>query len=146
MKRTDLESVYAMACAAKGFKPNDDQFRLWWKILHDIERSDLESAMIEWFTAHIEFPMPADLLPLVRKGSRVQAAIATTRTTYARWKCPECGIYQSGFIAPEDERPRRCNGIPTQRTDGGRICGALMVEVFREDNFTTGNKYKSEVA
>lgn len=60
------------------------------------------------------------------------------RTTLARWKCPECGTTQAGFIYPDDHRTRRCQGIPRdRRTDtnarGQRICGAAMVEIHRED-------------
>jgi hypothetical protein len=59
-------------------------------------------------------------------------APAPERNVYAGWKCPDCGSTRAGYISPTDFKPRRCLGIPkSQRTDGGRICGALMVEVYR---------------
>ena len=47
----------------------------------------------------------------------------------ARWHCPDCGIYMSGFIAPDDREPRVCKG--NARDDRG-MCGGIMNEVFRE--------------
>jgi len=54
------------------------------------------------------------------------------RRIYASWKCTECGIACGGYILPSDFRTRRCEGIPkTRHTDGGRICGGLMAEIYR---------------
>ena len=55
----------------------------------------------------------------------------------ARWKCPDCGRTQCGWITADDNAPRRCEGIPKdRRTDanrnGRRICGALMQCVYSE--------------
>jgi hypothetical protein len=55
------------------------------------------------------------------------------RTYLARWECPDCGRTMCGWITEYDNAPRRCTGIPkTGRTDGNRICGALMQCVFSE--------------
>ena len=57
----------------------------------------------------------------------------TPREVYAAWKCTECGVVRGGFISPYDYKPRRCLAIPSsKRTDGSRICGGSMNEVFRE--------------
>ena len=57
-------------------------------------------------------------------------------TQLVRWKCPECGVFSSGFISPADHDLRRCQGIPKdKRTDcnrnGTRICGAILDVVHR---------------
>lgn len=60
------------------------------------------------------------------------------RTTLARWRCPDCGIFSAGYIEQLDYKPRRCQGIPRNRDtretrDGRPICGALMVQVQGEN-------------
>lgn len=56
-----------------------------------------------------------------------RASLDAKRTTLAGWKCPDCGTAMSGLIAADDERPRKC------------VCGALMEQIHREDNFHGGN-------
>ena len=78
------------------------------------------------------FPSIGEILTVVgvqrvARHNREQLAV---KTELARWKCPECGIYQSGFIAPTDYEPRVCRGIP--REGKGSVCGAVMVQVHRE--------------
>ena len=75
-------------------------------------------------------------------------ALKANKTTLARWHCPECGIHMSGFIAPDDRYPRRCQGIPkdNKKTDhdsrGYRICAAIMDQIYREDNASCNGKVK----
>ena len=73
----------------------------------------------------------------VARQNRISGA---NRTTLVRFQCPECHYLCSGFVTPQDHDERRCQGFPKERkTDDDReICGALMVEIYREDGFKTG--------
>jgi DNA-directed RNA polymerase subunit RPC12/RpoP len=69
--------------------------------------------------------------------SRRNRARMAHQTVLVHYRCPDCGVYRSGWIPPDDHAPRRCNGIPRDRRtdnnpDGVRVCGALMDEVHRE--------------
>ena len=72
-------------------------------------------------------------------------AVAANKTTLVRWHCPECGIHFSGFTSAEDFRDRRCQGFSKDKevTFPRKICGALMEEDFREDNFKSGNQARA---
>ncbi len=72
---------------------------------------------------------------------RNRTSIESRKTTLVRFQCPECLYTCSGFTMPDDHRERRCMGFPRdKKTIDDTICGALMLEIFREDNFKTGNK------
>jgi hypothetical protein len=88
MKKTELEGVYQVACSAKGFQPNGDQFKVWWKVLGACERPDLEGALMAWFAAHVEFPMPAELRVSADALRRLRTAKVTTY--FQQQVCPKC--------------------------------------------------------
>ena len=50
------------------------------------------------------------------------------KTYLVRWRCPDCGIYVSGYIRSDDEPLRVCRG--NARIDAKRvsfeICGGIM--------------------
>lgn len=50
-----------------------------------------------------------------------------------RYQCPDCHVFASTFTSADDFRPRQCHGIPRDRNSGKRICGAVLVEVYREN-------------
>ena len=54
-----------------------------------------------------------------------------------RWQCPDCRIYQSGWITELDYDPRVCRGVPRgapQKNESGDPvpCGAIMRVVHDE--------------
>lgn len=137
MTTKELEKIYKLACDGKGYEPNDGQFKIWKQTLGWSEECDLSQALTWWFADNTDFPMPALLKPLLEKARLARVARATGQKDLVRWHCPDCGIYRSGFISPNDQFSRRCEGVPKdKRTDtnreGRRICGALMIEVYRE--------------
>jgi hypothetical protein len=87
MKRNELESIYAVACAAKGFQPNDSQFKVWWKTLGVIKREDLEAALMAWFSTHADFPMPVELRIA---ADNVHSARVKMREYHQQQVCPKC--------------------------------------------------------
>lgn len=88
MKKTELETIYALACSAKGFQPNDSQFRVWWKTLAAIDRPDLESALMAWFSTHADFPMPAELRLAADNLKRERTK--QTAEYHQQQQCPTC--------------------------------------------------------
>jgi hypothetical protein len=93
MKKDDMEGIYNVACSAKGFAPNDDQFRIWWKTLGGYERADLEGALLMWFTTNTGFPMPADLRFAADGIKRERTAVVTE--VLQQQICPKCkGVVQ----------------------------------------------------
>ena len=142
MRENQLRVLYETACAGKGFEPNDGQFKIWKQTLGWIEERDLAQALVEWFMDNQGFPMPADLKPLAMANKRRREASLAAPLDLVRWRCPDCHITQCGFIAPEDNAPRRCRGIPRSgqydiNYQGARICGALMVQESRITNYTS---------
>lgn len=87
------------------------------------------------------FPPLHDFLePLRNLQAKRAISPELDKTTLVRWQCPDCRVFTSAFVVPADHRDRRCQGIPRdKRTDenpnGLRICGAILEELFREDNF-----------
>lgn len=64
--------------------------------------------------------------------SRRNRLEASRNTRMVRWRCPACGVYICGWVAPSESLERRCKGLPVSgRTDrnnyGVPICGAEMV-------------------
>lgn len=76
-------------------------------------------------------------------------AINARKTTMVRWECPDCGIHNSGFVAPDDHRERRCQGFSKDKDlswdprGGRKICGALLKEDFRQDDYKSGDQRRT---
>lgn len=87
------------------------------------------------------FPPLHDFLePLRNLEAKRAISPELDKTTFVRWQCPDCHVFAYSFVVPNDHRQRRCQGIPRdQKIDendrGTRICGALLFEVYRENNF-----------
>ena len=87
----------------------------------DLERGDGELA----------FPEVGTLLALtqVQLVARINRDKAAKEQMLVRWRCPECGVYRSGFVHQQDHEPRICRGVPLE---GSGICGAVMQETERQ--------------
>jgi hypothetical protein len=83
------------------------------------------------------FPEIGSILAAVAAaaGRRKAAASLATEQVLVRWRCPDCGIYKSGFISPTDHQPRTCSGIGRAGHSGER-CGKIMAEVDRQETCT----------
>jgi hypothetical protein len=95
--------------------------------LADLERKEGELA----------FPDIATVLGMftVVATARLNREARGREKQLVRWRCPECGIFKSGFIAPDDSQPRICGGnqrIAPKRVSSAEICGAVMTEIHRE--------------
>lgn len=137
MTPNEMRDVYIAACDVKGYEVNDGQLALWKRIMGHLEKRDLMLGLDSWYAHETNFPMPVELKPLAELARRIRINRISEAKELVRWKCTDCGIYRSGFISPEDQAERRCQGIPKDgRTDtdfrGVRICGAVMSEIFRE--------------
>lgn len=113
MMTKDLEGIYKTACSAKGFKPDGEQFKTWKKTLIGCDRSDLELALMTWFSTHAGFPMPADLRPVAEDAKRKRTALGAE--AYQQQQCPKCdGIV--GMMRPlRDQFRTWCVGCQSYR-------------------------------
>ena len=140
MKPNELEKIYHDACFAKGYEPNDGQFKVWKQTLGWLEKQDLEAALTAWYGSETRFPMPAELKPLAMANKQRRDAGIAQPLDLVRWRCPDCKITMTGFIPHYDEGYRRCRGIPRdgkydQNHQGERVCGAQMVMESRITNY-----------
>lgn len=151
MTTKELEGIYATACAAKGYTPNDGQFKIWKQTLGWCERKDLEAALVEFFTNNTGFPMPAELKTLSESARRQRVSKLEQKTELVMWRCPECGIGCSGFPPVGDTTPRTCRGLPrtgpSQDEHGNRIyCGAILEEKYRGELGNQGMRLEGRTA
>ena len=145
MKKSELKPVYVDACIRARTKPAGSEEAVWYSQLGDGDIRDLKAAIDAHFEKSQWMPKESELKPLIEQARRARCSASTGRTTYARFECPDCGIVTGGFIEALDFRVRRCRGIPKDRATGSRICGGRMDEIFRQDNFETGNRSVADV-
>jgi hypothetical protein len=141
MTKTELKPLYAEAAARARSTPSASELAVWFSYLGNLDIRDLKSAIDEHFAKSQWMPKESELKPLAEQARRSRSSQSSGRTTYARWRCPDHGIIVGDFIVPTDHKSRRCRKkTPDTRPNvyGPVICGALMHEIFREDNFTTG--------
>jgi hypothetical protein len=137
MKPSELERIYAQACATKGFQPSDGQFKTWKQVLGWCEAGDLAQALIWWWESETDFPMPVELKHLAGRAMRERLARDAEPKDYCHWECPVCGFTMSGFIPPSDIEPRACRscyapkGTTPRCLPMGDMCGAIMEVVER---------------
>ena len=67
----------------------------------------------------------------VRATSRINREANADCTALARWKCPECGVFASGYIRPDDADTRYCRNVPKREHKAGEHCCTPMREVYR---------------
>ena len=143
MTTKQLEKIYQSACQAKGYEPNDGQFKIWKQVLGWFEEADLNAALASWFTDNVTFPMPAELKTLAGHALRQRQAKSATQRYLVVWICLKCNWLMSGYLAQGESADRFCRGkwgplLPpnSPRIDGkrpereylsdGRICGAEL--------------------
>jgi len=142
MNDGQLRNVYQTACDAKGYDANEGQFKIWKRLLGWSEMRDLGRAIEMWYEEETNFPMPAQLKPLVDRAVRERSAKSRAKTDLVRWQCPICGGTCAGFIPPDDFAPRTCKSIygPMLRPDEpcqnrslplNDTCGSVMNEICR---------------
>jgi hypothetical protein len=151
MTTKELEGIYATACQAKGFEPNDGQFRIWRQTLGWVDRADLEQALIWYFSENTNFPMPSELKTLAGRAQQARVARTSEARFLVVWLCPVCGFRQSGFLAQNADARRYCPShwgpllpIDAPRVEGkrperiqltkGTICGHDLQVVTDERN------------
>ena len=129
MTEKELRNLYQTACDGKGYIGNEGQFKVWKQTLGWCEERDLAKALVAYFQDNTGFPMPAELKTLAESARRARITAASAIKELVRWRCPDCGIYRSGFLEPADHEPRICHGIARE----GGNCGGLMEEIHRKD-------------
>lgn len=144
MTKSELKPLYTDACIRARCAPNASELAVWYSQLGEADIRDLKAAIDAHFAKSQWMPKEGELKPLVEQARRARCSASTGRTTYARFRCPDCGTVTGGFVEALDFRVRRCRGIPRDRATGSRICGGRMDEIFREENFRTGNGQDSE--
>jgi hypothetical protein len=83
------------------------------------------------------------------RNARLNRVEAEMHKALVRWRCPDCSLRMSGWVARGDTRERRCKStygpwtpwnppaVPAKRTflPEGQICGALMIVIHDEGQF-----------
>ena len=142
MTKPELKTLYVEACARARTKPSQSEEAVWYSKLGHLDIADLSSAIDSHFNKSQWMPKESELRPLADQAKRGRFTLANAKTTYARWRCPiHRGVILAGFIEPQDRWIRRCpKALDGQRNqDGPVICASQMDEIFRENNFETGN-------
>ena len=127
MKETELKKAYARACQTRGYEPSEGQFKTWKQTMMFFESVDIERAIDLWYESSTTLPMPAELKPLIERARRERTTKLHNQADFVAWKCPECGLTQSGW--PED--PARTRYCP-RKGDRETICGQTMLIVCRD--------------
>lgn len=141
MKKSELKPLYVDACIRGRVKPNGSEEAVWFSAFGHGDIRDLKAAIDAHFEKSSWMPKESELKPLMEQARQVRiTAGVAVRSTYARWKCPECGIERGDFIETSDHRARKCNGMRHTDGRGIRVPGPEMTEIFRQDNFQTGNR------
>lgn len=139
MTKTQLEELYKVSCAGKGFKPTDGQFKVWTLTLLHLEHADLSQALVWYFSENTNFPMPAELKQLAEKSRRQRLAAKDNRQRVT-FVCPVCRMRVVGFYAPGEDTTVTCRSSDGPWTPGKGcaklppcadrtqqpICGAIL--------------------
>ena len=144
MTKPELKTLYVEAAARARVAPNLSEEAVWFSKLGALDIADLKAAIDAHFDKSHWMPKESELRPLAENAKRGRMIQANASTTYARWRCPvHPAVVVGAFIEPTDFRKRRCpKSINDKRRnpDGAVICAAKMDEIWREDNFSSGNK------
>jgi hypothetical protein len=140
MTTKELQGIYETACHAKGYTPNDGQFKIWRQTLGWCERKDLEAALVSYFTDNSGFPMPAELKPLSEHNRRLRVAQASESRALVVWLCPVCGYRRSGFLTSLESAYRKClsHWGPLLALDAPRVKGVRPERIQLEDGQVCG--------
>jgi hypothetical protein len=143
MTKTELKPLYAEAAARSRATPSGSELAVWFSYLGHLDIRDLKLAIDDHFAKSQWMPKESELRPLAEQAKRGRMTQSNSKTTYARWECPtHRGVIVGDFIEASDRWPRRCPKVILESvgTENGKtICAARMTEIFREDNFATGN-------
>lgn len=147
MTKAEMKPLYVDACVRARTKPNQSEEAVWYSKLGFLDIADLKSAIDAHFNKSHWMPKESELRPLADQAKRGRMTLSNAKTTYARWRCPDHpAVIVGDYIEPSDYRARRCpKALDGHRNgDGAVICGAAMVQFFREDGFQTGNTRAKE--
>jgi hypothetical protein len=142
MKPREVEDIYEDACRSAANRPVPDpsQAAAWKRELIAFDAADLRDGLVTWWRSNKWVPLASELRPLAEQARRSRNSRTVGRTTYARWQCSEHrSVIVGHFIEPNDYQVRCC----PKQLDSGTTCAARMNEVFREDNFNTGNQTRA---
>ena len=131
MTDSELKAFYTEAIDRPRFKrPYDgEDLKLWKRMIGWAEAADMRTALDSWWADHIEYPMPAELKPLLERARQGRMARSAVHKFLTRWKCPGCGIFACGYVTASEDLTRACRGIPRGRQG---ICGEIMSVCYTE--------------
>ena len=139
MKPTETSAIYSEACRSRRIVPQEEEGRLWHKVLSGFDAKDVRSAVDIWgkdVTLGKDgaprgkwLPAPAELTPLVEKILRDRETHAAVPRCYVRWLCPKCSYFLAGYLGVGESGGRTCS-IALGLT--GLKCGAIMEIVTDE--------------
>ena len=146
MKPAEMEDIYRTACSGKGFEPSDGQFKVWKQTLGWCEKRDLSQALIWFFQASKDFPMPADLKPLAEKARLQREMKDASPQEQVEYECPQCHLPFSAVVEAGDTKPRIClvNGYQGRLT-GCRVPSRRTVAACQCRKSRSAHDLRSEV-
>lgn len=149
MTKPEVKSLYTEAAVRARCAPNASELAIWVSQLGAADIRDLKAAIDAHFEKSSWMPKESELKPLMEQARQARTAAGyALRSTYVRWQCPDHpAVIVAGFVEPLDFRARRCPKAirDTNHPDGPVRCAAKMNEIFRQNNFETGNRSVADV-
>ncbi len=97
MKPEETKRIYERACRAKRVVPQDEEGRLWHRVLRSFPAEDVEKALDEWWADTTPghdgqprgkwLPAPAELKPLVERIAAQREAARRAPQDLLYWEC-----------------------------------------------------------
>lgn len=136
MKRQELDDIYWQACDTKGFKGTEGALKTWRSVLMFLDKRDVEAALVKWFAANKDFPMPSDLRQLASSTEAARKAKAAAPQELVEMVCGLCGTwYSKTFLAGTPIGIIHCNA--PKLGPRGTICGGTLIEQSRGSSIET---------
>ena len=139
MKPSETTAVYLEACKSRRIHPQEEEGRLWHRILSHYDLKDVQAALDLWAANGTPgkdgeargkwMPAPAELKPLVEAIVHEREVRAAIKRYRVRWRCEACRFTMIGFLAVGEPSSRACpsvsapNGLPLP---AGLTCGAPL--------------------
>ena len=139
MKPSETTAIYVESCRSRRIVPQEEEGRLWHKLLALYDAKDVRAALDVWWADTTLgkdgeprgkwMPAPTELKPLVERVVRDKAARAAVKRYLVCWLCKSCRHRMSGFLSAEESSIRKC---PAALDLSGYKCNTEMVILHDE--------------
>jgi hypothetical protein len=119
MKPSETTAIYVEACRSRRITPQQEEGRLWHKLLASYDAKDVRAGLDAWSANSTLgkdgqpkgkwLPAPVELKPAIEDLIRKRIAAAAVKRFPVRWRCPSCKWRGMGMLAiDEPAGSRRC--------------------------------------